>query len=353
MDPVSIEHATSPTNDSERLLYRNLFENLIRLDCRGTAHPGVAESWTPENSGWVFRIRNGAAPLPLADTAAASAFGIDSAFELDDRRVRIVMHGGRRDSVPRFLADPALALIRSPASDRTVDERGLTIPARGDLPAIDFWSALGRDGRDLLDHGADLLVTRDPALLDYAARQSEFVVFPLSWDRTYVLWQPPGTQPIGAHLQDEAVRASLATEAVRASAQPAQPPFWWSDSTGCRLDPSAPKTRLAPPVIVYSTDDEVARGLAERLVALARGGPQLRTAGLPARDFPAAVQTRSEWGYILALPRHSLNPCRSWADLPAGGTIQPLIDTRAHAVVRKGSPPLTVDWDGTVRVAPP
>jgi hypothetical protein len=41
------------------------------------------------------------------------------------------------------------------------------------------------------------------------------------------------------------------------------------------------------------------------------------------------------------------------AAFPVGARIQPLIDTRAYAIVRKGSPPLTVEWDGTVRVAEP
>ena len=357
LEPVSMKNATSPTNDSERLLYRNLFDNLIRLDCQGNARPGLAESWRPETGGWVLTLREDAGltprSLPLIDTATAAALGIDSAVALDDRRIRIALRTPVRDSVPRFLADPALALIHGIASDSGSGERSLVIPRRGNLPVLDFRSGFEPDGRDALDHGADLVVTRDPALLDYVARQPEFAAFPLPWSRTYVLWQPPGIQLIGADLQNEAVRASLASEAVLASARAAQPDFWWSDSTGCSTNPAAPRARLAPPVIVYSADDDVARGLAERLVALARRSPQLRTVGLPPTQFAAAVRAGADWGYVIALPRQTLMPCRGWADLPSGGTIQPLIDTRAHAVVRRGSPPLTVDWDGTVRVDRP
>jgi hypothetical protein len=28
------------------------------------------------------------------------------------------------------------------------------------------------------------------------------------------------------------------------------------------------------------------------------------------------------------------------------------VETRAHAIVRRGVPPMTVDWDGTLRLLP-
>jgi hypothetical protein len=31
----------------------------------------------------------------------------------------------------------------------------------------------------------------------------------------------------------------------------------------------------------------------------------------------------------------------------------PLIDTRASVILRRGSPDLTVDWDGTIRLVNP
>jgi hypothetical protein len=48
--------------------------------------------------------------------------------------------------------------------------------------------------------------------------------------------------------------------------------------------------------------------------------------------------------------------CRAARDLPAwspAGTIEPLLDVRAHAVVRRGVPRMVVDWDGTLRLTPP
>ena len=93
--------------------------------------------------------------------------------------------------------------------------------------------------------------------------------------------------------------------------------------------------------------------MAERVVALAGWGPGLRTEALEPAEFSGLLRYGAERAYVLALPRQTLVPCREAAALPGGARIQPLIDTRAHAIVRKGAPPLTVEWDGTVRVVEP
>ncbi|HEU4680381.1 MAG TPA: hypothetical protein VFS51_01465, partial [Gemmatimonadales bacterium] len=67
----------------------------------------------------------------------------------------------------------------------------------------------------------------------------------------------------------------------------------------------------------------------------------------------AALRSDSERAYLLALPRQSLSPCRDSDEWRLGASALPLIDTRAHAIVRRGAPPLTLDWDGTVRVDGP
>ena len=55
-------------------------------------------------------------------------------------------------------------------------------------------------------------------------------------------------------------------------------------------------------------------------------------------------------GVVRALPRRALVPCRE-AGWPGGVAVRPLVDTRASAVVRRGLPPLAVEWDGIVRPA--
>jgi hypothetical protein len=369
LEPVELGKAASPSNDSERLLLRNLFDNLVRLDCEGTVRPALAESWTVDSGGrgWIVTLRKGATfpagdpmsasdvvgtlrLLDIIDTASARAFGMDSAIALDDRHLRLVMNDTVGDYPPRFLADPALVLIDGLAFGGGAGEGSLEVTQRGGLPVIDFRFPLKRDPRDALDQEVDLMVTRDPALVDYVSNRAEFATFPLPWSRTYVLAEPgAGQGELAGGLSAASVRNSLAKDAVRADGRVADPPYWWSDNGKCR--PTSPlPTKKASSRIVYRKDDEVARSLAERIVALASAGAGLRAMGLDAAEFTTAVNAGLERAYIIGLPRQSLAPCRDASMWPAGVRLLPLIETRAYAIVRKGTPPLTVEWDGTLRV---
>jgi hypothetical protein len=208
------------------------------------------------------------------------------------------------------------------------------------------------DPRDALDRGADLIVTRDPALLEYAVGRPEFTVHPLPWSRTYVLVQPTPAAALTAVTTGPELQ-SLARDAVHADARAAEPPFWWIERSCPGIQTSATTATTTTNRIVYLRGDEVARGLADRLVALAEPGAGLRAAGLDQAQLSAALREGSERAYVVSLPKHPLQPCRELAELPAGARVRPLIDSRATAVVRKGAPPLSVDWDGTIRVVKP
>jgi extracellular solute-binding protein (family 5) len=348
LEPVNVGDATSPANDSERLLYRMTSDTPLRLDCQGHALPGLAKSWEKDpTGGWTLTLNDRArhsdgSPMTAHDVAAVwnerlpvqGSMALQSAVALDDRRISVTL-SGPQDSVPWILADPAFSL----AIDSTQRPSGVKFERRA-----------GTDPRDALDRGADLVVTRDPALVDYMAGRPEFTTFPLPWSRTYVLAQPAGAQPIEAGRGD-AERRSLARDAVSADARAAEPPFWFREVAACparlAFGPTPGSSRVA-----YTRGDEVARGLAERIVALAGSGTRLSAAALEPADFATLLRTGSDQAYVVALPRHTLAPCRESAAWPAGARIQPLIDTRAHAIVRKGAPPLAVEWDGTVRVVP-
>jgi hypothetical protein len=55
--------------------------------------------------------------------------------------------------------------------------------------------------------------------------------------------------------------------------------------------------------------------------------------------------------FVVPVPWQALVPCREIAAWPAGATVVPLIDTRRSVVVRRGVPPITVDFDGRLRAA--
>ena len=142
---------------------------------------------------------------------------------MDDRRLSVTVRA-TPDSVPRLFADPVLAVSSAGASGTEFTTR--VSPQGGKAPMVDFQIVPGGDPRDALDRGADLVVTRDPAVVDYVAGRSEFTTFPLPWSRTDALLQPAGADPIWI-LGVDSVRRSLARDVAQAEARAADPPFWW------------------------------------------------------------------------------------------------------------------------------
>jgi hypothetical protein len=361
-DSVDLSHAESPTNDSERLVFRELFETLIRLDCERVVRPGLAITWSPDTSRriWTFQLKNGVArpgQVPPAYAVVATwrdrsavleGAGIQSVAVLDSERVAITLKDPS-DSVPRVLADLRLGVAYDRGSVLNRNDRFLIVRPDHLPRATEFRVEPGTDPRDALDAGADLIVTRDPAITEYISGRSEFRSIPLPWSRTYVLVQPPGAKGVDVSLNDS-VHQSLAREVVRTDARPAQPPFWWERASSCR-------TRVLPELagpsssrIVYPAGDRVAQDLAERIVAMLAPGTKLSSAALSSAALTAALGAGSERAFVLSLPTSPLAPCLDLAGLAPGLKIQPLVDTRATAILRRGSPPLTVDWDGTIRV---
>lgn len=337
-----------------------MFEPFVHVDCTGSVRPGLASAWVGDESGrvWTFTLRQGArlpSGMPvtsshvvqgwLARRDNVKALGIDSTVALDDRRFSVTLRSAYH-SVPRLFGDPALIILDGLSSVGQV-ERVYSSPQG--KPVVDLQLKPNTDPRDALDGGADLVVTRDPAVVDYVAGRPEFATFPLPWSRTYVLLQPRSFEPLDVPAGTDSVRRSLARDVVRVDARPAETPFWSDDLAACGAAPPSGRPQPGSMRVVYLAGDEVARQLAERIVALA-GDKRLRAAPLAHSDLGAALQEGTERAYIVALPHQTLAPCReagSWGD---GARIQPLIDTRARAIVRRGSPPLVVEWDGTVRV---
>jgi hypothetical protein len=323
-------------------------EPLIRLDCTGAARPGAAESWTPDSSRhtWTLALAPSATGITASaaaaewrtrpDAATAIRFGgIVSVVPLDDRRLAVTFER-RADSVPALFADPSLAL----ATD-SLPRSGTTFVAR----------RTAGDPRDALDTGADILRTGDPALLEYARSRSDFMVHQLPWSRTYLLVVPPGDSlSLPIPLDSTAFRAGLARDAVPVEARGAERPWWWEEMLPCptEADTLHPvRSRPATAAVVYDREDVVARALAERVVALS-DDPRAASA-LPTHSIPRALHGRLGRAYIVAVPRTATAPCREAAAWPAGSTLIPLVDTRMGAVVRRGVPWLTVEYDGRLR----
>lgn len=367
--------------DVAGFVQRQLYESLLRVDCRGTAVPGLAQSWTGDDGGrrWTFMLRAGArfsdgTPVTGADVFAALAR--DSSL-LDGATVSLegidrvsVRWTDTRTSAPLELGDPSLGVTRRSASTSWLIGSGVAtadsaagaatvrpVSAGGGRPSIALRSSGGADGRDLLDHGIDLLVTGDPEVLSYATGRGNLTTIALPWDRVYVLVTTSATSI------SDSVRASLARDVVRTTARPAHGSAWWVAAPACAMSDSAPVPSAASgshtsPVVYYLRDDAPARDLAERLVALGLAGTGGRSAAVGAGDFEVLFAAGGA-SFILPLPRVALSPCRAVADLLARAPwlspdparhITALVETRPHAIVRHGGSAFTVDWDGTLRL---
>jgi extracellular solute-binding protein (family 5) len=365
--------------DVASFVQRQLYETLIRIDCRGASGPELAQSWTGGDSGrrWTFTLRPGArfsdgVPLTAADVFAALTRdsslldgGAATLESVDRVSVRFpIAYAG----VPPVFADPALQVSRLDVASggqlgsgtARVDSSSATVtftPAGPGRPTVTARSSAGGDARDLLDHGIDILVSGDPEVLSYAAGKSDVTTVPLPWDRVYVLLSPlPPT--VG-----DTARAGLARDVVRTDARPARGRYWWMAGPACpasdTVAASLATTGSSPAAVVfYAQDDAAARGLAERLVALGFLGPGGRASGVAAADFVVRFAAGGA-SYLVPLSREVLVPCRAVADLAARAPwltsdpsrhITALVETRRRAIVRRGGSSFTVDWDGTLRL---
>lgn len=325
---------------------------LIRLDCLGAPRPAAAESWSADSShrSWTFvlaRSPSGITPGTVAAEWRARPeaamtlrqAGVASLVPLDNRRLVVTLHWAS-DSLPVLFADPSLSLVTDslPPTGTTFVLRR---PVSGDL-------------RDALDDGADIARTGDPTLADYARTRGEFAVHPLPWTLTYLLILPADPSGLDSLISEDstAFRAALARDAVHTEARGAEPPYWWDAPGDCPVRDSVPRS-LPPPfanAVAFTSGDAVARALAERVVALS-SNPTTSTASLPERVMARALPAGSASAYVISVPRLPLLPCREVARWPADARVIPLIDTRMSAIVRRGVPPLTADFDGRLRPA--
>jgi hypothetical protein len=218
----------------------------------------------------------------------------------------------------------------------------------------------GADPRDLLDAAAHVVVTRDRAALEYAAGLSAWTRVPLAWDRLYLLGSPvigPADSAAGP-----GIREALARDALRGDARPADPALvaWLrhcaTDSNG-ESPPAGPVRRR----VVYPRGDPVARALAERLVARTESdlstllgvpavmpGGTVTAAGLDPEAFASALTDRNDLAVVTSLPHRWAGDCGPLAGLVGWGLVEPLVETRAHALVRSGAGRLVSDRDAVL-----
>jgi hypothetical protein len=386
---VSLSRAPVPQTDAERVVFRQVYETLIEIDCEGRVRPGMAVSWRRGAGGteWVFELRGGVA---YADGTAVTAWQIEAAWRdssgaahpmldsvvaMGDRALHVTLREAF-PSVPRLFGDPQLAVHADRgapnswpvgtlgyAVQSSTDRAALLVPVGAmegdDLPAIRLVHGAD-DLRDLIDTGADLVITRERRVVDYGRSASGYRSVPLPWSRFYGL---VGADPTSAGPWQRATDA-LSADLAADQFGPPRDRYWINGLTGCPdVERPRPRDTSRSDRLVYRASDPMARDLAERLVALGSSVPPPAdafrrpiAAGLHAPAFERALAEGRDLGYIVEWPTSVLDPCsaaltvrRSMPWLGAedvSSAIIPLAETRFTAIVRDGAGPFVLAWDG-------
>ena len=203
------------------------------------------------------------------------------------------------------------------------------------------------DPRDLVDRQVEVILTADPAALEYARAQPGREVVSLAWATTYALVIPDSTGP-PVETSDR-LRAELAGEVVRGEARPAADSGWWNGGA-CSVQTPRPSVRL--PDIMVPAQDPVARAIAERLIALAPAGSWSRITPVTRTSLEAALRQPAASAFVVPLPRVPAPNCQSVPPLPARGRVIPLIDLRMSVILGPGALPFLINPDGSIRFQP-
>src|SRR5207249_9628113 len=203
-------------------------------------------------------------------------------------------------------------------------------PMRSGRPALKIVTAPASASRDALDAGADLLVTDDPATLEYARTLAGYTDLPLDWSRTYALLAPGRAKALARDLPLETLQ-----EAVRRDARPAEwsgnGHYWFSDLSPCGFLPLRDTLRAAAQRrrIVYDQSDRSAADVAARLVGLGALGRGAVAAGVPASAFESSLRVGTNAAYVFEVRRRVYDVCRAALELPpwsSAATIELLLD---------------------------
>ena len=321
-DPVAPEHAPIPYNLSERIVFRNLYETLVTVNCDGSLHPGLAESWeaSDDYTRWTFTLRPEARfwdgtpvtadeviacwqrsqgqPAAAASHSPWSWLSADivtlQAIETDRLLIEVIQS---RLLLPLVLAHPACAVATErqgwvwPVGSGPGRLRATAIAPVPDIvcqpnlhhPDRPVWSALvfrvlpASDPRDLFTFGANILIARDRVDLSYFQQNAELLSTPLPWDRLYLLVTP---EAVDRDVADRDV-ADLAAAVAAAAVLPADEPSFTvltgppcAELVAAVAAPTSvplawdPEQRgFGPGTLLYPASDTDARLLAERLIA--------------------------------------------------------------------------------------
>ena len=403
-----------PLTTAQRFVFAHLYETLVRVDCAGRVHPGIASSWRRQDPRtWVIDLRADArfsdgSPITATEVEASwkrlPAWALPMTVRSAMERTLVVEFPLETDDAIAVLAHPALAPAKPAPRGAQYSAGGgshdvaMTPPGgvimspRGDAPIIRVRQIGPAQARDQIDLGMTALLHAEPAVLEYARSRPDVGVHELEWAQSYVLVVPGRVRP---DPRDEsewlgALRGQLAEVAVP-GARASTGTYWWEAAAHCGSLPGTASTlargaRLPSGAarednrIIYDALDRSAQQIAARLVALAgfqegtreramlataipslTGTQRLRATSLTAADLQRAMTAGEGLAFVVPLPHRSLAPCLELAaPAPVGlavsaaalapNVVVPLVDVRPTLIARRGMFSGTMGLLGAVRV---
>ncbi len=362
-----------PHNPSERIVFAQLYETLVNMDCDGKLRPGLARQWTCTNDStvWVFTLRedarfwdgsrvnagdvkrawcdNQTCPVGASVTTPWAWFNAraNSISVLDAARISIRLPEPQAD-FPALLTHPATAVaVRRdgwlwPVGSGAARLRASTPPPLPEIlcrpnpqhPDAPVWKELqfvvrpGLDPRDLAAEGFDLARVGDLATVRFYRELPGYAPAPLPWNRLYLLICPPSANRNGAaRWTGPAGQLNPAGELTRAAARD------WTGivfpagaSGGCpqlagpiaasssaRRDWDLEDRLPDPQALVFDRHDPAAAELAGRLTALGDGNRH--TVAVAADALPFVLQWQMAGACLIPLDLHFPTPCLQLATL--------------------------------------
>ena len=372
-ESVQPNRAPIPHNGSERMVFAQLYETLVQVDCAGEARPGLAERWTctEDSTVWVFTIREGArfwdgSRITAEDVRRAwfaneecpTVSGRTSPWNwLNARAQTVNVLDARRLSVrlpephsrfPMLLAHPATAVcVKRPGWTWPVGSGPCRLRASDPAPMPDLaclpnlnhpaaptWKNLtfrilpDADPRDQVATNMDLILVQDMAAVSFFNDAPGFQAVPLPWTRLYLLICPPEMNPGGSvRWLNAAGKMDAGRDLTTISARTwPEIVFPAGGDIGCpqlsgpvtgagsaRLDWNLASKNLDQDVIAYPGNDAGAREMAHRLGALA--GQPARAAALPDGSIKFALEWQMAGAFILPFDQQYPTGCLQMATL--------------------------------------
>ena len=217
-------------------------QTLVHFDCDGNPVAALATEWRWDSEYGALLFRG--PKLSTADKSQWTDARLDS---IVDREGHTAMYTSAPElpesNVPDFLGTIRFVDKSKVASQST-----------------------NLDERDLLETGLDVLVTRNPDVLEYVRQVGTWSAAPLPWNETYSVVAPGGI--VGTTSQE---LSRLVVGAVRSDVRPTA-----ASDDSCSAQST---TRSLLPRVVFRNDDYVGQDIASRLVSLvARGNAASRGA---------------------------------------------------------------------------